>query len=390
MAKINQDKDFRLIYILLCLFIPTAASYINPIMSLYLTDIIGLKPFELSVYYALMPVVTIIIVQSIAKLSDSGLPRPAIICISAVFGIISCFIFYLKPSAILLYTVLIPCYAIAQVCYAQIFASGREYSVRFLNGSIAFTTFLRSLASVAWVAGPPVSYFLVINISYEALFIFCSGVYGIILLISMFFLPDVADRSIRKEEIKSVKLFSDKRIYLFIATVFMFTAFAGYISTMPLFLTHQLGLYETLPGKMYSISAFLEIPIMLLCPRIARRISLSSIVMFGTLSLTLFLLILPCVRDPVIILLLSILPAIFIATVCTMGLVYFQKLLPKIPGQATSLFINGCTCGQITGGSLIGLATDNQYTNIHHAGALCCLISLILLCVLTYSHNGKV
>ena len=71
--------------------------------------------------------------------------------------------------------------------------------------------------------------------------------------------------------------------------------------------------------------------------------------------------------------------ATFIAFVGTMGMVFFQELLPTIPGQSTSLFINSSTAGQIAGGAMISLAAGGTYLLIYEVGLGIAVVGTILL-----------
>ena len=162
----------------MCLLIPTAASYLNPIISLYLSEVLHFTSQKIALTFIVTPVILVLVVFLCGKISDKGFSRRRIILISAIFGVITNFIFMSEPSELTLFLALVPCYALSQVAFSQIFASAREYSVQYMTSSLGFTTFLRSLASVAWVAGPPISYFLITNVSYDALFILCASVYS--------------------------------------------------------------------------------------------------------------------------------------------------------------------------------------------------------------------
>ena len=70
-----------------------------------------------------------------------------------------------------------------------------------------------------------------------------------------------------------------------------------------------------------------------------------------------------------------------------MGMVYFQELLPTIPGQSTSLFINAGTAGQIAGGALISLSALGSYRYIFMAGVGISLLALIILCFVKKPQN---
>ena len=371
-------KDYRYIYIIMALLIPTAASVVSPIMALYLTDKLHLSTSLISLYYVILPIFIVVTTQIAGKISDMGFNRSRIIAISASFGVIANAFFFYIPSVWLLFLVVVPCFSLAQVGYSQIFASAREYGIKHLKSSINFTTTLRALASLSWVMGPPVAYFLVVNISYESLFVSCGVLYFIAALMS-YLMPKVEKEKHSSESQKGEILHNKSVIFLFISVMVMFTSFTGYASTIPLYITHELKLPEELPGYVYSLAAFLEIPIMFLAARLSKRIGLKKIMVAGGITLFIFMVMLPLTTRPLMFMLIAILPAFFIATVNAMGMVYFQELLPNIPGQATSLFLNACVSGQVVGGALIGIADNNHYSPIYMVDAVLAAIGLLFL-----------
>lgn len=372
--------DYRIIYIIMCLLIPSAVSYLNPIISLYLSDVLNFSSQNIALTFILTPIIMVIVVQICGRISDHGVSRKKIILISALFGVATNFIFMSKPSPAVLFCALVPCYAIAQVAFSQIFASAREYSVNFMRSSLSFTTFLRSLASLAWVAGPPIAYYLVVNVSYNALFTLCASVFFIAGITAIIFLPEM-NHIARQKHLTSNKdkIISLNIAVLFTSTILMYTAFSSYLNTMPLYLIYELKLSKDIPGYMFSLSAFLEIPIMMLCIRFARKIGLKKVISIGVISLLIYLIILPYIFCTSQLLCSAILPAIFIGTVSTMGMVFFQELLPNIPGQATSLFLNACTSGTIIGGAVIGLSDFGHYKIIYYCGTVLTVIAMLLL-----------
>lgn len=369
------------IYIAMCLLIASAGSLFNPVLSLFLNTELGLDPLRISIFFILLPIVTIVIVQTVAFFSDMGLQRPAIICIAGIFGILSAGLLYLRPNFWILCTLGLIFLGSYSVAFPQIFASAREYSVKYVHGSIMFTTFLRSLASLSWVVGPPVAYGLAIGFSFDVLFLVTAGMFAIYSICCYFFLPSVMERSKTTVQENVAWWKNSSVMLLFLSVAFAFTAFSSYIISMPLYVTQELRLETSLPGYMMGLAAFLEIPIMLFAARIARRIGLKSLMIMGSVAQVVFLVLLGYVdfSSASQLLVIQILPAIFIGFIGSMGMVFFQELLPQIPGQATSLYINGSAVGQIVGGAFISLASSGSYQIIFLAGCAMSIIGTVIL-----------
>ncbi len=377
-----NKKGSIVTYIAMCLLISASSSLFNPVLSYYLNTELGFNPIHISVFFVLLPIATIVIVQTVARFSDMGLQRPAIICIAACFGILSSLVLYLRPSFIVMCTLGLICLGSYPVSFPQIFASAREYAIKYVHGSIMFTTFLRSLASLSWVIGPPLSFTIALGGSFDLLFIITAVMFLLCALSSFFFLPNVLDKETHDNS-KNIKWWTNKSVLmLFVGIACLFTAFSSYITTMPLLVTQELQLPERTPGLMMGLAAGLEIPLMFLAAKLAKGIGLKAVVIIGAIALLIFLLLLHFSKTFEQLMWIQFFSALYIAFVATMGMVFFQELLPAIPGQATSLYINASTAGQIAGGALISLAEGGSYLIIHEvAGTIAAFGTLLLFFV---------
>lgn len=367
----------RSAYIAACTLIPFASSLIYPVLSLFASTQLHLTALQVSLLFMLMPVATVVIVQLLARASDRGLQRPLIITCSCIGGIGSCAFLELRPPYLMLCSLGVLLMGIQSVGFPQLFASAREFAIKHLGGALMFTTLLRALCSLAWVGGPPIAYFLCTVHSFDLLFAVTAAMFLCGALLAFFKLPSVTldkDAAASKE----LHLLEHKQVLLlFAGCIGVSTAFSGYMISMPLYVTTELHLHKNLPGIMLGLAAFLEIPIMLTAARLARRIGLKVIVLSGCLALILFLISLFFLKSEFSLIAVMILPALYIGTTGSMGMVLFQELLPEFPGQATSLFVNSNTVGSILGGALFALADLGSYTCIYAAGiALACIATL--------------
>lgn len=375
-----NKKGSVITYVAMSLLIAASSSLFNPVLSYYLNTEIGLSPLYISAFFILLPIATIIVVQTVARFSDLGLQRPAIICIASTFGVASSIILMLRPSFWLLCTIGLICLASYPASFSQIFASAREYSIKYMGNSVMFTTFLRALISLSWVVGPPMAYGIALGVSFNMLFVTTSIMFILVCLTSFFFLPNVLDKS-KVDQSKNIKWWTDRSVMLLcVANACIFTAFSSYITTMPLLVTQELQLPQNSPGYMMGLAAFLEVPIMFVAARLSRTIGLKAVVMIGALSLFIFLILLHYSKTFEMLMVIQFFSALFIGFVSSMGMVLFQELLPSIPGQATSLFTNSSTAGQILGGAMISLAASGSYLTIYEVGSVIALVGTVLIC----------
>lgn len=285
----------------------------------------------------------------------------------------------MRPSFIVLCTIGLLLLGSYTVSFPQIYASAREYAVKYLGGSLMFATFMRSLASVSWVVGPPVAYGIAMGYSFNTLFLVTAISFALICVTSFFFLPSVLDKA-AVDKSRHIKWWTNRSVLVLFASIgLMFTAFSSYINTMPLYFTQELKLDKDLPGYMLGLAAFIEIPLMFLAARITKTFGIKYVILVGGIALVIFLVLLLRPGDTNYYLIITFFAALYIAFVATMGMVFFQELLPAIPGQATSLYINASVSGQIAGGGLISLAESGSYTIVYMVGAAVCTVGILLL-----------
>lgn len=136
---------------------------------------------------------------------------------------------------------------------------------------------------------------------------------------------------------------------------------------------------EELPGYMLGLAAFIEIPLMFLAARLSKAFGLKLIVIIGAIAMPVFLAVFLMSTTRNQLLASSFFAALYIAFVASMGMVFFQELLPSIPGQATSLYINASTAGQIAGGGLIAMAESGSYVIIYQTSLIISALGVLIL-----------
>ncbi len=378
------------IYIACAILIPFANSLLNPVLSLFAVSELNFSALEVSLFFILLPLVTISIVQGCARYSDRGLQRPLIITVASTCGALSCLLLISRPDFMQLCLLGLPLMGAYALSFPQLFASAREFSLLYLKSALMFTTWLRSLCSLAWVAGPPLAYMTATEFSFDTLFIGAGSVFLINALLAFILLPAPRLPEATRGQGKLSLMKSPQLTLLSIGCAAAFTAFSGYMISMPLYVVQELMLPDKLPGLMLGLAALLEIPIMLLAARFSRRLGLKRIVLAGCVCLCLFLCLMCYAHQAWLLVTAQILSALFIGMVSSMGMVLFQELAPQYPGQATSLYVNSVTCGQILGGGLFALADLGSCRLIYAAGiALSLLAILALSAIKSPSYRAK-
>ncbi len=384
----SNRKGGIISYTALCLAVTFAGSLVTPVLSFFLSRELHFSDTQISLIFVILPITTIAVVQTFGKLSDGFMTRPIIVCIACIAGAIAPLFLITRPNYLLFCTLEIFFLSIYPSAFTQVFASAREYATKYLDGSVMYQTFLRAMVSLSWVVGPPIAYYISTTIDFNTLFYICASVYTLALVLAFFFLPHYQYNKAKNLNHADNKYYKNKDvIFLFIAIAGLFTAFLSYIISMPLYLTNELNFIDKAPGYLMSVCAFIEIPLMFLSTRFIKHLGIKKLVITGALSLSIFLVLMFNLKTLEGFILAQFFAALFIALVSNLGMIFFQELLPTIPGQATSLYINACTTGQIAGGALISISSFGSYKYIFLAGIGVAFVSTLILCLVRAVHK---
>lgn len=372
----KATKSVLCVFMLLTYLSGTAVATFVPVMSLFLTDFVKANSVQVGVYFTTAAVVGIIVTQLFAKFSDKNTSRKFLVVLAAIFGMFVALIFVLIPNYYVIITAGVFCLSVSCVATPQIFASGREYSILHYGNSVMFTTYMRSFFALAWVIAPPIAYLVANSYGFQTLFIATAVIFAISSLIALFFMPDtkklISDNILQNKKVdvlgasNSLSLSNDDKILgnkdvmlLFLAVTLLWTCNNLYLISMPIVVKNELQISESLPGFMMATAAFLEIPIMIFGGYLSKRIGIKPLTLGCALSGVLFYTLLVCAPTSVSLLLcIQIFNAIFIGILAGLGMIYFQDLLPKIPGQATTLFNNAVNTGAILSGGVIAIVVQ--------------------------------
>ncbi|MDF7669639.1 MFS transporter [Orbaceae bacterium ESL0721] len=369
-------------FLLTTFIIGVAGALQSPTLSRFLTFDIKASPMFVGLFYSVNAVASIVGSFLLAKYSDRKGDRRNIVIFCCVMGICNSLTFAFTRYYFVLITVGVFFAALASAGMPQIFALAREYAVRTGRNVVAFNSLIRAQLSLAWVIGPPLSFTLVIHYGFTAMYLSGAMMFIISIFFVLFFLPSVAknpiplSKSIEDVAKANQPIFKNKNVvFLFLSTVFMWTANMMYLIDMPLYVDSTLHLPDTLPGHLMGLAAGLEIPIMLMSSFLVPQVGKRNLFFIAICSGLIFYSGILLFRNEVALLVLQIFNAIFIGIVANIGIIYFQDLLPTRMGVASTLFNNGVTCGVILAGMFQGIISE---TYGHHAIYWIAVIMLII------------
>jgi MFS transporter, SET family, sugar efflux transporter len=360
-------------------------SFVSPFLPLFLSRDLRASPGLVSLFLFLMPLASVAIGTVVGRLSDRPGLRPRLLIIGAVTGSLAFVLFAVLRGYWVVLVVALTLFPLGASLNSQTFAFSRAFlDRRFPSRAATGISSLRSLLSLAWVAGPPLAAYVIQTLDFRGLYLLAAGIYLAIL--------PVLFRFRREESAQSVAGAAEPgptpRSLWQAAAAFTVLQSALSLGVMSMSLYVSVNLHRDLSdaGLILGLCAALEIPLMLLFGWLAARRSLYQLVVIGagigiayslTMSLTTAVWQIAAAQ---------LLNACFIATVSGLGISYFQDLMPTRLGHATTMFTNSYRIGVMLAGLIFGVVQVVGYRYAYLFGAVLCACGLALL---AYTRNPQ-
>ena len=354
-----------------------------PTLSLYLSREVGVQPFWVGLFYTVNAVAGIVVSLALAKRSDSRGDRRKLIMFCCLMAVGNALLFAFNRHYLTLITCGVLLASIANATMPQLFALAREYADSSAREVVMFSSVMRAQLSLAWVIGPPLAFMLALNYGFTAMFSIAAAIFAISLALIALTLPSVA-RVEQPSEAEQNQLsgWKDSNVrMLFIASTLMWTCNTMYIIDMPLWISSDLGLPDSLAGILMGTAAGLEIPAMILAGYYVNRFGKRRMMVTAVAAGVLFYVGLIFFHSHTSLLILQLFNAVFIGIVAGIGMLWFQDLMPGRAGAATTLFTNSISTGVILAGIVQGaLAQSFGHFSVYWVIAGISVVTLAMTC----------
>ncbi|HGH3371928.1 TPA: sugar efflux transporter [Kluyvera cryocrescens] len=354
-----------------------------PTLSLYLSREVGVQPFWVGLFYTVNAVAGIVVSLALAKRSDSRGDRRKLIMFCCLMAVGNALLFAFNRHYLTLITCGVLLASIANAAMPQLFALAREYADSSAREVVMFSSVMRAQLSLAWVIGPPLAFMLALNYGFTAMFSIAAAIFAISLALIALTLPSVARiEQPADAEQNPVSGWKDSNVrMLFIASTLMWTCNTMYIIDMPLWISSDLGLPDSLAGILMGTAAGLEIPAMILAGYYVKRFGKRRMMVTAVAAGVMFYIGLIFFHSHTSLLVLQLFNAVFIGIVAGIGMLWFQDLMPGRAGAATTLFTNSISTGVILAGILQGaLAQSFGHFSVYWMIAGISLVTLVMTC----------
>ena len=153
------------------------------------------------------------------------------------------------------------------------------------------------------------------------------------------------------------------------------------VQLVSLFVLHDLGGHVSDSGLILGLCAALEIPLMLGLGAMSVRVPMRRLILIGPVLAVAYFSVAAITSHTWQLAVAQILNASSIAVIQGLGITYFQDLLPREPGRASTLFSNGFPVGAMLSGPILGAAAHLGYRFGYGAAAVLSAGGLVLLLV---------
>ena len=252
-------------FMLVAFMMGVAGALQAPTLSLYLSREVGVQPFWVGLFYTVNAIAGIVVSLGLAKRSDNRGDRRKLIMFCCLMAVGNALLFAFNRHYLTLITCGVLLASIANAAMPQLFALAREYADSSAREVVMFSSVMRAQLSLAWVIGPPLAFMLALNYGFTAMFSIAAGIFAISLTLIALTLPSVARVEQPADAVQNqISGWKDSNVrMLFIASTLMCTCNTMYIIDMPLWISSDLGLPDSLAGILLGWAGGLEFPAMI-------------------------------------------------------------------------------------------------------------------------------
>jgi SET family sugar efflux transporter-like MFS transporter len=372
-----------------------ANAFAMPYLALFLRQALHADSVRASLFLFLTPLSAVVVGSAVARYSDRPGRRPRVLAIAALAGVAAYALHAFVRDYWTLLAVSVTLAALAGTLMAQVFAYGREAVAGFSPARATLgINAQRTMLSLAWVGGPPLGAWLIAVYGFQGLFLAAAVAFAATLAALPLLNrtgptppgavageagPPAADVDVsRVDDADGLPSWWTR---WGTSTAFAVTQIAGNltVAVLPLYISHDLHGDVADAGRILGLCAALEIPLMIGLGVLVRRWSLRRMVLGGGIVGALYYALVSVSTQIWQLLALQVLVAGFIACIGGLGISYFQELMPRAPGRATTMYTNAMRVAAMAAGLLFGPVILLGYRLAYVVAALCCAVGVVIL-----------
>jgi SET family sugar efflux transporter-like MFS transporter len=377
----------------LFLAVGISTALFNPFLSLFLSTDVDAGPVKITIFLFAAPLAGVLGSTLVGRFSDRRPIRRTLLIGGSVAGLIGTGLTAVVRDYWVLLLLAVTAYAIAGSLFPQSFAYARQVLERDDPARSALgISALRTVFSIAWVAGPPLAAFLLESGGFVWVYGTAALMYALAAAVAVFWLSEVPAPapSAPREPIADRPDAPRWTLWLTAAAFTLMQApLTLSVQAMPLFISVDLGGDVADAGLLLGLCATLEIPLMLGLGLLASRVPVRALLFGGAACGVAYYTVVALAADLWLLAAGQFLHAVFIAAISGLGITYMQNMLPRHPGRATTLFTNSFPLGAMLAGPLFGLAQHFGYRLAYWLCIGLCVAGLVLLTAIRNDHAAR-
>lgn len=341
-----------------------SVALVVPFMSLFLDSEVHAGPVRTSVFLVAAPMAGVAVAWAIGRVSDRWPIRRQLLIIASVAGVVGTSLTAVVRNYWLLLAVAVTVWAVANSLFPQTFAFARQVLDRGDPKRAALgISALRTVFSVAFVAGPPLAAVLLAAGGFRSVYLGAAVMYAVAAVVAFLWLPNVDAPPPAPTAESPGGATAGRRVIVLTITGFVLlqTPLVLGGQTLPLFVSTDLGGTVTDAGLLFGLCAALEIPIMLGLGVLSTRVPIRALILVGAVAGVGYHALAASAHAVWVLVAGQIINALYISAISALGIPYVQDLMPGRPGHATTMFANTFPMGQMLAGPLFGLAQSTGY-----------------------------
>jgi SET family sugar efflux transporter-like MFS transporter len=344
---------------LVFLTVGIATAVVGPFLGLFLSTAVDAGPVQVTFFLVTASLSGVAVSWAIGRISDRRPMRRTLLIIAALAGCAASG----ATAFVRDYWVLLALTATAMAIAGSLFPQSFAYARQVLQNddpqrtAMGIST-LRTVFSIAWVGGPTLAAFLLEAGDFQYVYGTAAVMYLIAALGVIRWLPEV-DVPAEPRNNEEAPARTPWVVYpILVGFTTMQTSMVLSVQAMPLFVSSELNGEVSDVGLILGLCAALEIPLMLGFGWLSTRVPLRRIILVGAACGVLYQALVFSASSVWMLAVAQIPNAVLIAAASGLGITYFQDLMPRYPGRASTMFANTFPIGQILSAPLFGLAQE--------------------------------
>lgn len=380
LAKLARTPSF-LPLLSAVLFLALGNAVCGAYLTLYVIDKAHLGPLSLGIFLTVYSLSGMIISTSFGRWFDHK-PSPIPLLLALVMTVSGYMLLSVTTNFYLLLLIAAIPLGTSLAVFPQFFALARGHLDRVgADTAERGTAMMRATWSIAWAVGPALGAIVISLSDFLGVFLTAAAcVVAATIIVASARVPALPARDKTILELKSSsRTIREAGFAALSLTLFHMAMFMGSIA-LPVVATHDLGGTKADVGLLFSLCAFLEVPVMLAFVLRPSAAGSRGWISAGFLAFVLYFLTITWSPSVSMLLAAQVLRAVGIGLIAYQGISYMQALMPNQAGTAATLFANTANLGflfaSLTAG---GWAQAFGYRSMFLASALLSALGLVAI-----------